>query len=291
MIANRLKRVLLFLLFGFIVMNNLFAQKSGDILSTNNRIAFGNFLFCERDYLRAIDEFQSALVNKWNDSLQFKVATSYYRMGIFDKSIFEFQKIHSDVNLIKLANLESIRSFYRLGDYINLRDKISNYFIVMGESQKLSKLYHYSLLMDYSDLPEKSIYLSHFDSVEKEKISEFYNWKSDPPYKSPTKAALMSALIPGLGKIYSDEVGDGITAFLFTGLFAYLAVDKFKNDQIASGWLYASIAAFFYSGNIYGSATAAQNYNAGIKFNFDNEVRLYLNEKDQFIPTPKYLCD
>ena len=101
----------------------------------------------------------------------------------------------------------------------------------------------------------------------------------------------MSALIPGLGKIYADEVGDGITAFLLTGLFTYLAVDKFQNDHTASGWLYASIAAFFYSGNIYGSATAVQNYNAGIKFNFDNEVKLYLNKKDQFIPTPKHLCD
>ena len=292
MSASRLKRALyLLILFCFVATNNLFAQTLDDLFSTNNRIAFGNYLFCDRDYLRAIDEFNSVLIIDWNDSLQFKVATSYYRMDMFDKSIIEFQKIKTDVKLIKLANLESIRSIYMIGDYNNLRDEINNYFIVMGESQKLSKLYNYSLLMDYSELPEKSIYLSHFNSEEGEKISEYYSWKSDPPYKSPTKAALMSALIPGLGKIYADEVGDGITSLLLTGLFTYLAVDKFQNDQTASGLLYASIAAFFYSGNIYGSATAVQNYNAGIKFNFDNEVKLYLNEKDQFIPTPKHLCD
>jgi len=288
----RLKSIsYLFMLFSLMIINNLFAQKRDALLSNNNRISFGNYLFCDRDYIRAIDEFNAVLEKEWNDSLQFKIATSYYRMDMFDKSISEFQKINTDVNLIKLASFESIRSFYMIGDYNILRDKISNYFIVKGESQKLSKLYNYSLLMDDSELPEKSKYLIHFNSQERDKISDFYSWKSDPPYKSTTKGALMSAVIPGLGKAYAGEVGDGITAFLLTGLFTYLAVDKFQNDHTTSGWFFASVAAFFYAGNIYGSATAVQNYNAGVKFNFDNEVKLYLNEKNQFIPTPKHLCD
>jgi len=292
MCAIRLKRAsYLLILIILIVTNNLFAQTSNDLFSINNRVSFGNYLFCDRDYIRAIDEFNAVLKKEWNDSLQFKIATSYYRMGMFDKSIFEFQKINSDANLIMLANFESIRSFYMIGDYNNLRDKISNYFAVMGESHKLSKLYNYSLLMDDSELPEKSKYVIHFNNDEKEKISNYYDWKTNPPYKSPTKGALMSVFIPGLGKAYAGEVGDGITAFLLTGLFTYLAVDKFQNDNTTSGWIFASIATFFYAGNIYGSATAVQNYNAGIKFNFDNEVKLYLNEKDQFIPTPKHLCN
>lgn len=292
MIATALKRaaylIASFTLFG---INNLCAQKQNDLFSTNSRTAFGNYLFCNRDYLRAIDEFKSVLANEWNDSLQFKVATSYYRMGLFDKSLFEFQRIITDVDLIKLAQFESIRSYYQIGDYNNLRNEIYSYYILMGESHKLSKLYQYSLLLDNSHLPEKSIYLSNFSSNDENKISEYYDWKINPPYKSPTKAALMSALIPGLGKIYANKIGDGITAFLLTGLFTYLAVDKFQNNHSSSGWLYASIAALFYTGNIYGSAAAVQNYNAGIKFNFDNEVKFYLNERDQFIPTPKHLCD
>ncbi|MCF6268889.1 MAG: hypothetical protein L3J41_04195 [Melioribacteraceae bacterium] len=292
MIANVLKlTTYLFILFTLIGINNLFSQELDNLFNSSNRTAFGNYLFCEGDYLRAIDEFKSVLSSEWNDSLQFKIATSYYRMGQFDKSIYEFQKIEADIYLNKLAKLESIRSFYQIGDYNILRDQINVYFITMGESQKLSKLYNYSLLLDSSLLPEKSVYLSHFNGEERNRISEYYDWKIKPPYKNPTKAAIMSALVPGLGKIYANEVGDGITAFLLTGLFTYLAVDKFQNNHTASGWLYASIAAFFYSGNIYGSATAVQNYNAGIKFNFNNKVKFYLNERDQFIPIPKYLCD
>lgn len=292
MIAIGLKRIsYLFILFSLTIVNNIFAQDSDKLLSNKNRIAFGNHLFCEKDYLRAIDEFQSVLKTEWSDSLQFKVANSYYRMGMFDKSAFEFNKIITDVNFTNLAQLEKIRSFYQLGNYNKLRDEIKNYYLVMGESQKLSKLYHYSLLMDYSELPEKSSYLSHFNTNEKKKISEFYNWESNPPYKSPTMAAIMSAIIPGSGKVYAEEIGDGITAFLLTGLFTYLAVDKFQNNHTACGWLYASIATFFYAGNVYGSAAAVQNYNAGIKFNFDSEVKLFINERNQFLPTPKHLCN
>lgn len=290
--ATELKKIsFLFVIIILIGTSRQIAQEQNDLLSFNNRVSFGNYLLCERDYLRAIQEFQAVLVKEDNDSLQFKVATSYYRMGMFDQSISEFKKVATDEDLVDLANMGRIRSYYQIGNYNKLRDEINNYYVLMGESQKLSKLYNYSLLLDYSQLPEKSIYLSQFSEEEKYKISEFYNWKSSPPYKSPTKAALMSALIPGLGKIYADEVGDGITAFLLTSLFTYLAVDKFQNNHNASGWLYASIAAVFYSGNIYGSATAVQNYNAGIKFNFDREVKFYLNGKNQFIPTPKHLCD
>ena len=292
MITIGLKRIsYLLILFNFILANTHFAQDSNNLLSNKNRIAFGNYLFYEHDYLRAIDEFNSVLKMEWSDSLQFKVATSYYRMSMFDKSVLEFNKIITDVGLARSAQLERIRSFYQLGNYNKLRDKIKSYYLVMGESQKLSKLYNYSLLMDYSALPEKSIYLAPFNTEEKNKIAQFYNWESNPPYKSPTMAALMSAIIPGSGKVYANEIGDGITAFLLTGLFTYLAVDKFQNNHTASGWLYASIATFFYAGNVYGSATAVQNYNAGIKFNFDSEVKIFINERKQFLPTPKHLCN
>ena len=110
------------MLFSLMIINTLFAQKRDDLLSISNRISFGNYLFCDRDYIRAIDEFRAVLDKEWNDSLQFKIATSYYRMGMFDKSISEFQKINTDFNLISLATLESIRSFYMIGDYNILRD-------------------------------------------------------------------------------------------------------------------------------------------------------------------------
>lgn len=265
---------------------------SNDFLSTNNRKIFGDHLFCEKDYLRAIDEYNAVLKHSWSDSLQYKIGLSYFFMGRYFTAERSFVKLFQSNSISDEAKLEYYRTIFYLGDYpifrkqLDDKEKFPNIYSI-----GLDRLKAYSYFMDDSQLPVEEEILSKFDNSDVKSISEFYSWKKDPPYKSPTKAAIMSAIIPGLGKVYADEVGDGITAFLFTGLFTYLAVDKFQKDQTTSAWLFTALAAFFYGGNIYGSATAVQNYNASIKFNFDSEVTFYLNKRNHFLPKPKYLCE
>ncbi len=282
----------LFLLISIFAVTNSSAQKNNSLLSLQNRKAFGNYLFCDKDYLRAINEFNSVLKIQWNDSLQFKIATSYYQMNNFDRAYIEFQKIPLNSSIYEQSKFEKFRALFKSGKYLFLCGKIEKDMTnTSSNSLELLRLRNSTLLLENNLLPSKNDFISVFGKDDKNKVSNFYSWKLNPPYKSPTKAAIMSAIIPGSGKIYANEVGDGITAFLLTGLFTYLAVDKFQNNQNSSAWLYTSIAAFFYAGNVYGSATAVQNYNAGIKFNFESEVKLFINERNQFLPTPKYLCN
>lgn len=263
-----------------------------DLFSPHNRKIFGDRLFCEKDYLRAIDEYNAVLNHMPNDILQYKIGLSYFLMRQYFNAEQNYKKLFKNSFLSEEAKLEYYRSVFYLGDYYSFREKIdTKENFPIAYSNELSRLKAYSYLMDDSVLPNESEILSKFDDTDKKYIIEFYSWKQDPPYKSPTKAAIMSAIIPGLGKVYAGEIGDGITAFLFTGLFTYLAVDKFQRDQTASAWLFTALAAFFYGGNVYGSAAAVQNYNASIKFNFDSEVKLYLNKRDYFLPKPRYLCD
>ena len=273
--------------------SSIIAQSlNNDLLSANNRKIFGDHLFCEKDYLRAIDEYSSVLKHSWNDILQYKIGLSYFYMGKYFTAENNFTKLFTSNILLDEAKLEYYRAIFYLGDYPVFRRRLDNKEnFPTRYSFELNRLKAYSYLMDDSELPAETELLSKFNDTDRKSIIEFYSWKKDPPYKSPTKAAIMSAIIPGLGKVYADEVGDGITAFLFTGLFTYLAVDKFQKDQTNSAWLFTALAAFFYGGNIYGSATAVQNYNASIKFNFDSEVKLYLNKRDHFLPKPKYLCE
>ena len=63
---------------------------------------------------------------------------------------------------------------------------------------------------------------------------------------------------------------------LLTGLFGYIAYTDFKADHKVRGWIFSGVAAFFYAGNIYGSAASAQIYNAKIKFDFESEVQNFL---------------
>ena len=128
--------------------------------------------------------------------------------------------------------------------------------------------------------------MSPFNSGEERVVKKFYLEKINPPYKSETAAVLLSILIPGAGKIYSDQIGDGIFAAIATGLCGYLAYDNFRAEHNFRGWIFSGLTAFFYAGNIYGSAASAQIYNAGIRFNFSKDVKLYLEQQNYF--TPEY---
>jgi TM2 domain-containing membrane protein YozV len=179
-----------------------------------------------------------------------------------------------------------------LENYSILNEQISRVLPnKLFNNTKLQQLKNCTLLLSNSELPNETEFSSIFNGEDNGKILQFYKWKENPPYKNPTKAAILSAILPGLGKIYTNEVGDGITSFVLTGLFSYLAINKFSNNQQTSALIYTALATFFYSGNIYGSYASAQNYNAGIKFNFENEVKIFVNDRNQFLPIPKFLSD
>jgi TM2 domain-containing membrane protein YozV len=81
--------------------------------------------------------------------------------------------------------------------------------------------------------------------------------------KSPALAVALSAVIPGAGKIYAGEAGDGLQSLLLVGALATLAAFSFHADGVGSwrGWLYTSFGGLMYAGNLYGSAVSARRWN------------------------------
>ncbi|KWW30667.1 MAG: hypothetical protein AUK63_885 [bacterium P3] len=78
--------------------------------------------------------------------------------------------------------------------------------------------------------------------------------------KSPLLAAGLSAVVPGLGKVYAGHLGEGLSSFLIVGsLMAATAENLYK-----AGWadwktlLFGTLSAVFYIGNIYGSAVTVR---------------------------------
>ena len=79
------------------------------------------------------------------------------------------------------------------------------------------------------------------------------------PRKSPWLAAGLSALIPGLGRVYVGRWQDGVFSFLLVGLASGLAAQGFYAEGSGSvrGWILTGTAALLYAGNVYGSAVGA----------------------------------
>ena len=78
--------------------------------------------------------------------------------------------------------------------------------------------------------------------------------------KSPAVAVLLSAVLPGSGKIYAGRGVDGLSSALATGAPAFFSIRGFRRDGASSirGWLEGSLSLGFYLGNLWGSAVAAR---------------------------------
>ena len=218
------------------------------------------------------------------------MAFALSEMKRFQEAGDNFKVLFFTSSLSEEAKFEFFKTNFFAEDSKTFRDIINNSpFLPEKYSQNINQLKQISLLKEENVFPDSNEITSLFSENEKIELIKFYLRKKNPDYKSTTTAALLSAIIPGLGKIYADEIGDGITSFLFTGALSFLAYDNFKANHDFRAWLFTGLAAWFYGGNIYGSAAAAQNYNAGIKFNFQNDLNIYLNSKNYFFPEYEFL--
>ncbi len=80
--------------------------------------------------------------------------------------------------------------------------------------------------------------------------------------KSPFVAGLLSAVVPGAGKIYTGQIGEGIASFLTVGSFAAMTAENWVKDGL-SDWktiTFGAICSIFYIGNIYGSVATVKVY-------------------------------
>ncbi|GAO30603.1 hypothetical protein [Geofilum rubicundum] len=81
--------------------------------------------------------------------------------------------------------------------------------------------------------------------------------------KSVWLSGLLSAILPGSGKIYAGKTGQGITTFLLTTGLALVTFENYHKNGIesASTLLFGSAFTVFYAGNIYGSMYSAKTAN------------------------------
>lgn len=262
---------------------SVFSQSSSfDFHSPENIKKFADYLFCDGDFLRAIEQYESIDDQAPNDTIQYKMMFGYselelhqYSNEIFNR-ISAHSKFYPDAYLLSLKNKLLIES-----KSLSFEDKHSfdtKYVERITKLKSISKLYDENFSMSLEKFIEP------FDEAEQKTVSMFYDLKTNPPYKNPALAGFMSAIIPGSGKMYVGEWGDGITALAVTGLFAFLAYDNFKADHTTRAWIFTGLGAFFYAGNIYGSVASAQIFNARIDFEFNDGLKLFLEEKNYFVP-------
>lgn len=272
------------LLFQIIISAAALAQNI-NFNSPENIKLFADYLFCDRDYLRAIDEYEKYLSYSDEDTIRFKIALAFSAIGDQYNAIKNFNSLQETSKLYQISRIEELKLLFNLKQFSQLNSKANELNQLKSDYSDIAKkIVNLSYLLNNESMPSEKIFLEPFDVQEKTIVQNFYFQKINPDYKSEVLAGVYSAIVPGLGKIYTENYSDGITSFILTGLFSYLAYTNFNNDHPVRAWIFILAGAGFYAGNVYGSIASAQIFNAKINFDFINDVYSFIEEKKYFIP-------
>ncbi len=267
---------------------SLFAQSGANniFLSPDNVKKFAGYLFCRHDYLRSVEEYKRYLKSTKNDTVDYIIGEAYSRMGNYTAAADYYLSAARSSSLGSIAHLSYLRSVFQMDNLAFYRNTFNKEKInpeTAYYNDALS-LYNFSFLFESDNLPGKNNFLKPFKARYKTGVEKLYDYRAGLSYKSPVTAAILSALIPGAGKIYTRDYADGIVAFLTAGTLSYIAYSDFHARHNFRGWLFTALASGFYAGNIYGSAASAQIFNVKIKFDFTEMLKSYLKKVNYFVP-------
>lgn len=249
-----------------ILQTNLWSQK----LSEN--IQFFNYLINTRNYSEA-----SLLLNTLNDHTE----DSQDSINFYKGKVFYLDQDLSEAT-IHFSKINIAHPFYRQSLYYNAfcKSHIGEYQSALDDLKQISPAdsLHFSL----KTLEQSGIYLlnrdlSSFDQLSQDFNGRYYqtstqeqsllNIRNDlraRKNKSPLIAGVLSAAIPGMGRIYAGKTGLGIGTLLTSAVFALQTWEGYKKDGVKSARfiIFGSIFSIFYVGNIWGSAFTVKISNA-----------------------------
>jgi hypothetical protein len=97
--------------------------------------------------------------------------------------------------------------------------------------------------------------------------------------KSPTKARVMNALLPGLGYLYVDQKKTALTSLLLNTCFIGAGIQLLNAHQPFLAIITLSFEAGWYFGGVTGAGIAAEQYNEAMK---TKVIQPYLREQKAF---------
>jgi tetratricopeptide (TPR) repeat protein len=283
-----MKHLKLILFFVIYMPFSLVGQRARlEYFSPENIRRFADYLFDEKQYIRAAGEYQRFLFATDSfpesaDSIFFKIALCYRFSEKYEYSINYFRKIANEYersHLLSEAYLEIGICYSLLDSFEESNEVLKDYFlnesIVNTRARQLISLNH----IQKKEWDKAREFLN--DSASKQsQIFLLVEKGENLPRKNGFASGMFSAVIPGAGKFYCGRPMDGLHSFVTTGITAWQAYEGFKADGVHSvkGWIFGVLGGLFYLGNIYGSVVAADIYNEEQEMMFKLSVKKYLDE-------------
>lgn len=237
----------------FFVKNSVAQEETSRL----NPSAFADFLYNSELYDFASEEYERLIFDEPGNLVYLKRLLKCYQKTGNDDRLMPFDKMK------EIDDKETLQEFY---DLLLLTNNISYMDMMMAEK---SSLFSMEESMDHAF--KSAIARRDWNGLSELKIPHTDTKKYDPlfdkientRFKKPATAAIMSAIIPGAGRVYAKDTKDGLISLFIVGSTAYQSYRRFNQKGIksVSGWIFGGISLGFYISNIYGSYQSAKYYN------------------------------
>ena len=126
----------------------------------------------------------------------------------------------------------------------------------------------------YDSLSRQFSYSSYALSDEETRLGTYRRGLGAQKRLSPVVAGLLSALVPGLGKVYARKPKQGIAAFLPVLTLGLLTWEGYRKDGPTSLRFlgFGSLFTVFYVGNVWGSTLAVKVRREEFNRMYDNKI-------------------
>jgi tetratricopeptide (TPR) repeat protein len=256
---------------------------------------FADYLFRERDYLRAAEEYRRYLFigfpgfeaggidsgDRRVGEVELRIGDCYQCAGLPYEALGHFERVLNgpyDHGLKREAVYEIAYCRTLLGDYTGAVETLRRAYPAAAPPRVAMLRAVNEMHLGSWEAARLTLESAGVEDPELRELSALAAKGAETRRKSPFLAGLLSTLLPGLGKMYAGELADGLFSTASIGLLAGLTVLGFRDGGVRSvrGWTYGSLAAVFYLGNIYGSAASAVRTNSRREEALLNDARRFL---------------
>jgi len=166
-------------------------------------------------------------------------------------------------SLSRPFSLEGIQLTLIQGDYTSFHSVLERSAGLTSTEKSNYQLGSWLLEGNWINRPGKNREPSFAIAATDARLLDLYTKTKNVHRKSPAASVALSAVVPGLGKIYSHDWKDGLLSLLFVATNTWQSYRGFSKNGISSvtGWIFGSLAIGFYSANLFGSWKSANIYN------------------------------
>jgi len=260
---TRLKKYIIsLLLFPIIIPCSLHAQNIYDLSHSRQ---FAQYLMQSHQFQLATSEWERVLFFTPGDTIARLNLIKSFRLS--DKPANGWEKLNSwypSGPLSRQFSIEAIQLTLIQGDYTLFNSTIGRSTGLIQSEQTDYRLGAWLMEGNWIDIPLKKREPS-FELVSTDpRLMELYSKTKEIHRKSPAASLALSVIIPGMGKIYSNDWKDGLISLLFVATNVWQSYRGFSRNGVSSvsGWIFGGLATGFYTANLFGSWKSAKNYNS-----------------------------